>query len=221
MDSELLPRVFELFTQATRTPDRTQGGLGLGLALVDSLARMQGGRVSAYSGGLGCGSRFVVVLPVFDHPPVSVGHERRAASGATPAGPETLSIMVVDDNTDAADMLAAILRLHGHLVSVEYSSTAALRTARDTQSDLYVLDIGLPDLDGYSLVKELRAMLRNADAVFVALTGYGQAHDKILSKSAGFDYHLVKPVDIVHLDSIVRAVADGRPGNGRQETVPR
>jgi len=211
IDSELLPRVFELFTQATRTPDRTQGGLGLGLALVDSLARMQGGRVSAHSDGQGHGSRFVVVLPLFKDVATTAGLDGQAISRSTPAGAETLSIMVVDDNTDAADMLVAILRLQGHLVRVEYSSTAALHTARNNQSDLYVLDIGLPDLDGYGLVKALRSMPINADAVFVALTGYGQAHDKTLSKSAGFDHHLVKPVDIVHLDSIVRSIARQRP----------
>ena len=206
IDSKLLPHVFELFTQATRTPDRAQGGLGLGLALVDSLIRMHDGRVEAFSEGIGKGSRFVITLPVLAEvggdkdDTVAESHTSEYAEGGR------LSVLVVDDNTDAADTLAATLRLQGHAVRVEYSSTAALAAAREHARDLYVLDIGLPDLDGYELVRQLRAMPDNVHAVFVALTGYGQAHDKVLSKAAGFDHHLVKPVDLAHLDSIIRSI---------------
>ncbi len=104
-------------------------------------------------------------------------------------------------------MLADLLRLQGHLVATEYSSTAALSSAAQHPYNLFVLDIGLPDLNGYELVRQLRVIPSAANAVFVALTGYGQAHDKVLSKSAGFDHHLVKPVDFAHLQAIILAIA--------------
>lgn len=112
--------------------------------------------------------------------------------------------MLVDDNTDAVDVLAEMLRHLGHTVRAEYTSTAALAVAKHAAVDLYILDIGLPDLDGYELLRRLRAMPHNAGATFIALTGYGQAHDKVLSKSAGFDQHLVKPLDLARLNTILR-----------------
>lgn len=205
IDHTLLPHIFELFTQATRTPDRAQGGLGLGLALVDSLIKMHHGRVEAYSDGVGKGSQFVVTLPLILP---AIAEKRFAADeliASVGQGGGQLGILIVDDNIDAADMLADLLRLQGHAVSTEYSSAAALTAAAQCAYDLYVLDIGLPDLDGYELVRQLRTMPENAQAVFVALTGYGQAHDKVLSKSAGFDHHLVKPVDFSHLQAIILA----------------
>ncbi len=205
IESTLLPEIFGLFTQATRTPDRRQGGLGLGLALVDSLIRKHGGRVTAVSEGLGKGSRFIAVLPLSGAVADGMHGQTGEASATAPdAGP--LTVTVVDDNADAADMLADVLRLRGHTVAVHYSSTAALAAARTTQSDLFILDIGLPDLDGYELGRQLRSMARHDAAVLVALTGYGQAHDKVLSRSAGFAHHLVKPVDLQHLDAILRSV---------------
>ena len=210
IDDALLPRIFELFTQATRTPDRSQGGLGLGLALVHSLVKMHGGQVEAFSEGIGRGSKFTVTLPLvtsnFDNPKVPTEPLRTG----TQFHVDTLSIMVVDDNTDAADMLADVLRIQGHVVRVEYSSTAALSAASHSPSDLYILDIGLPDLDGYELVRRLRAAPANERSLFVALTGYSQAHDKVLSHSAGFDHHMIKPVDLSHLDVIIRSVTQGR-----------
>lgn len=208
IDAELLPTVFELFTQATRTPDRSQGGLGLGLALIHSLVRMHGGQVQAFSAGTGKGSRFCVTLPVLEAAKVDVNAGNAARVSSLSSG-EQLSVMVVDDNTDAADMLADVLRYHGHTVRVEYSSFAALQLASKEPSDLYVLDIGLPDLDGYELVRRLRAFPGSERSVFVALTGYGQAHDKVLSRSAGFDHHMVKPVDLTHLDVIIRSITKG------------
>ena len=209
IDEGLLPKVFELFTQATRTPDRNQGGLGLGLALVHSLVKMHGGRVEAFSGGTGKGSRFCVTLPVQEAANDN-GKSVDAAHVLSQSSANRLSVMVVDDNTDAADMLADVLRVHGHTVHVEYSSVAALKHASEKPSDLYVLDIGLPDLDGYELVRRLRAFPESGRSVFVALTGYGQAHDKVLSRSAGFDHHMVKPVDLAHLDMIIRTIIGAR-----------
>lgn len=209
IDEELLPKIFELFTQATRTPDRSQGGLGLGLALVHSLVRMHGGRVQAYSDGTGKGSRFCVTLPVLAAAKVD-SNAAAAVPVSSRSGADRLSVMVVDDNADAADMLADVLRYQGHTVRVEYSSLAALQLAGEEPSDLYVLDIGLPDLDGYELVRRLRAFPESGRSMFVALTGYGQAHDKVLSRSAGFDHHMVKPVDLAYLDMIIRSITEGR-----------
>jgi DNA-binding response OmpR family regulator len=129
-----------------------------------------------------------------------------AADDLSASRERPLSVLVVDDNVDAANMLAEILTLQGHAVAVGYSSAEALALAAERSCDLYVLDIGLPDIDGFELARQLRAMPGNADAVLVAVTGYGQPHDKVLSRAAGFDHHLVKPVDIAHLDSIVRLI---------------
>ena len=206
MERALLPRVFELFTQATRTPDRAQGGLGLGLALVDSLVRMHGGRVEAFSEGIGKGSRVAFTLPLMAQLAGNKSEIMGAADDLSASRERPLSVLVVDDNVDAANMLAEILTLQGHAVAVGYSSAEALALAAERSCDLYVLDIGLPDIDGFELARQLRAMPGNADAVLVAVTGYGQPHDKVLSRAAGFDHHLVKPVDIAHLDSIVRLI---------------
>lgn len=167
---------------------------------------MHGGHVKAYSEGLGQGSRFVVALPMVVEPIRDMADSTHRTHVADPVRGQRLSILVVDDNVDAADMLAKILRLQGHSVRVEYSSIAALAARREHPFSLLVLDIGLPDLDGYELVRQLKLMPDQAKAVFAAQTGYGQAHDKVLSKAAGFDHHLVKPVDIVYLDSIIRSL---------------
>jgi len=210
IDKKLLPQVFELFTQATRTPDRSQGGLGLGLALVQSLVKMHNGDIGAFSEGTGKGSRFAVTLPVLSAPLKNERDQAEESQASSRTSAERLSVMVVDDNVDAADMLADILRIEGHTVRVEYSSTAALARTSTLPVDLYILDIGLPDLDGYELVRRLRAVPSNAHSVFVALTGYSQAHDKVLSRSAGFDHHMIKPVDLLHLDAVIRSIKRGQ-----------
>jgi CheY-like chemotaxis protein len=207
---DLLPQVFDLFTQAERTPDRAQGGLGLGLALVKSLTSLHGGRVEAASGGPGMGSTFRVVLPL--------AQAARAGSGgaASPAAPSALpfagniapNVMIVDDNADAAQSLAEILRALGHRVSVAHEPHHALALAEQDWPEVFILDIGLPDIDGYALARRLRAMAGEKPqaraALYLALTGYGQAHDKVLSRAAGFDRHFVKPVD---LEALLAALA--------------
>jgi PAS domain S-box-containing protein len=206
---ELLPQVFELFTQAERTPDRAQGGLGLGLALVKSLVELHGGRAEAISGGPGLGSTFRIVLPLAQE-------ARAAAPGA--GGPAALQatmarhIVIVDDNADAAQSLAEILRAFGHRVDVAHEPRGALALADADWPEVFILDIGLPDIDGYALARRLRAMADQhpggRTALYMALTGYGQAHDKVLSKAAGFDRHFVKPVD---LDALLAALTEA-PG---------
>jgi signal transduction histidine kinase/ActR/RegA family two-component response regulator len=206
---ELLPAVFELFTQGTRTLERSQGGLGLGLALVKKLVELHGGRVSAYSSGPGQGSEFIVELPL------ESSNEAKPDGRSGPAIPPPtgqahragLYIAVVDDNPDSADTLATLLRAQGHEVAVHYSPHDALRAAATRAPQAYLLDIGLPDIDGYELARRLRALPQAAQSRLIAITGYGQLQDRERSAAAGFSTHLVKPVDIAALSSALGDVA--------------
>jgi len=205
IESALLPDIFELFTQAKRTPDRAQGGLGLGLALVRSMVSLHGGTVEAFSDGPGLGSCFSVTLPLgADH---AGGAEGVQPGDAALAAHSALHIMLVDDNRDAAESLGIVLAAVGHTVKVEESPLAALRRAQNERFDVCLLDIGLPDMDGHELVRRLRALPALAGAVMIALSGYGQPQDVAKSKQAGFAAHLVKPVDISHLLSVLDALA--------------
>ena len=192
IDASLLPHIFDLFTQGERTPDRAQGGLGLGLALVKSMVALHGGRVQAASAGPGQGSAFRIYLPLLQDATAAAPGDASAAATATAA---PMRLMIVDDNADAAEALAALLSADGHQVAVLEDAASALRQAAEQPPQAFILDIGLPDMDGYQLVRALRARPETADAVFIALTGYGQAHDKVLAKAAGFDHHFVKPVE--------------------------
>ncbi|MBY0397072.1 MAG: response regulator, partial [Thermoleophilia bacterium] len=189
---ELLPRMFELFTQADRTLARSEGGLGIGLTLVKSLTELHGGRVEALSDGIGRGSTFRVHVP--SATAEAAGGRPAAGRGmATAARPS--SILVVDDNVDTALAMGRILRLLGHDVRVVHDGHAAIASARERTPDLVLLDIGLPGMDGYEVARRLRADGGCAGAVVVAVSGYGQPEDVRRSRAAGFDHHLVKPVD--------------------------
>ncbi|QYF95493.1 response regulator [Massilia sp. PAMC28688] len=201
IEPKLLPHIFDLFTQGERTPDRAQGGLGLGLALVKSMVGLHGGRVEALSDGPGRGSTFVLYLPMVDDTPAHVYPERRHNTPEAAFVP--MRIMIVDDNVDAAESLAALLRFDGHDVTVMEDAHSTITRAAQVRPDVFILDIGLPDMDGYQLVRALRAQGATAAARFIALTGYGQAHDKVLAKSAGFDHHFVKPVDWQELAAVL------------------
>lgn len=188
---ELLPRIFDLFSQGERTPDRSQGGLGLGLALVQSLVKLHGGSVSAFSAGAGRGSTFAVILPYI----VQMSPAPKAAP-AERAPPARLSIMIVDDNIDGAITLSLFLEdAGGHRVSTYYDAGTALGSAAAEAPDVFILDIGLPDFTGYELARRLRAIPQCACAIFIALTGYGQPKDKKMAFEAGFDHHVSKPAD--------------------------
>lgn len=205
IEPTLLPHIFELFRQGKRTPDRSQGGLGLGLALVKSIVSLHGGTVEANSDGLGKGCTFKVRLPL-----LAVGETTSVdADHQALQGPQSVAmdIMVVDDNADAAQSLAMLLISKGHQVRVESNAKEAIAAAVAAKATIYILDIGLPDLDGYELARQLRARPENANALFIALTGYGQAHDKVLSKAAGFDHHFVKPIAMEQLDKILASHA--------------
>jgi PAS domain S-box-containing protein len=206
---DLLPQVFELFTQAERTPDRAQGGLGLGLALVKSLVGLHGGSVEAESAGAGLGSVFRLTLPLAQ-PGRAMGGGPDSSLPAALGGHALGShILIVDDNLDAAQSLADILQAFGHRVEVAHEPRSALALAQQDWPQVFILDIGLPDIDGYALARQLRAMAEEKPgeraALYLALTGYGQAHDKVLSKAAGFDRHFVKPVD---LEALLGALAE-------------
>jgi signal transduction histidine kinase/ActR/RegA family two-component response regulator len=197
IDAQLLPHIFDLFTQADRAPDRSQGGLGIGLALVKSIVRMHEGAVAAHSAGPQQGTTMTVTLPL-----------AQAQAGETPRAhlvTETrpLLVTIVDDNLDAGQSLAVLLRAHGHTVQVYEDASTTLRAPEAEGTEVFILDIGLPDMTGYELARRLRRQPVHAGAVFVALTGYGQERDRELSRQAGFDHHLVKPVDIAKLAQIL------------------
>ena len=192
IDPPVLPYIFDLFIQAERTPDRSQGGLGLGLALVKSLVALHGGRVDAKSDGPGQGSEFVVTLPR------SVEADAPAApsDSAAPAGSGTLRVLVVDDNIDGAEMLGTLLEMSGYQVSLAFNGEQGLANALAERPDVCLLDIGLPDIDGHELARRLRSQPETSGAMLIALTGYGQADDRQRAIEAGFDHHMVKPADL-------------------------
>jgi PAS domain S-box-containing protein len=202
IDAALLPYVFDLFIQAARTPDRAQGGLGLGLALVKRITALHNGSVHALSDGLGQGSSFMILLPMLD----SAGAVD-AAVAATPAMPAPAagqaSIMIVDDHRDGVQTLAELLIAQGHHVLIAEDGASALQLAAGRAIDAFILDIGLPDMDGHELARRLRASPEGRDALLVALTGYGQAQDRVLSTAAGFDHHFVKPADSAALAAVL------------------
>jgi signal transduction histidine kinase len=194
---------FGLFHQGQRTIDRAQGGLGIGLALVKSLVEQHGGRVAAHSDGLGHGSRFTVHLPRLATPAAPLPDDNPAA------GAGARRILVVDDNVDAAQMVAMLLQVLGNQVTVEYDPLQALASARETVFDAFILDIGLPGTDGHELARQIRALPSARGALFIALTGYGQEQDREDSKAADFHYHFVKPADV---NALSDALSKGVPG---------
>jgi len=201
---DLMPRIFTLFTQAERSLARSQGGLGIGLALVQRLVEMHGGRVEAYS-ALGKGSEFVVRLPVVlaaaanpPSPPIAE---------ANPTGP-SLRMLVVDDNVDSADSLAMLMRASGHDVRTAHDGPSALEAALEYRPNVVLLDIGLPGLDGYEVAKRMRQQPGFQNVVLVAMTGYGKESDRQRAQEAGFDHHLVKPARFEHLQKILASISE-------------
>ncbi len=198
IDAKLLPKVFGLFEQGSMTIDRARGGLGIGLAIVKKLVELHDGSVSAASEGPGKGSCFTVTLPLAQAQGASVAPSSLSKATAQRRGTR---VLLVDDNVDALDTMAAILGFSGFDVETARDPAEAMRKAPSFAPDAYVLDIGLPGLDGYQLAAELRRIggARAEAAVFVALTGYGQATDKARAEQAGFHHHLVKPVQLENL----------------------
>ena len=208
MSPDLVARAFELFSQGERSADRSQGGLGIGLALVKSLVELHGGAVSAESAGPGSGSRFVVTLPRFHQEPEQEGGELAAATVVLAA--EALEVLIVDDNVDAAQILAMYIEALGHRATVRHSPGKALDYVAEHRPDLCVLDIGLPEFDGHELARRLRALPGMQHVPLVALSGYGQAQDRDKALAAGFDRHFVKPVKAADILALIEGVAQAR-----------
>jgi PAS domain S-box-containing protein len=203
MAPEMLPRVFDLFVQERQTIDRSLGGLGIGLAIVKNLVTMHGGTVEAKSPGLGHGSSFVVRLPAAPTNADAVAPKRKREM--MPAKDRAARVLIVDDNEDAAALLADILGEIGYDCTVAYDGPRALEIAKHASFDSVLLDIGLPAMDGYEVARHLREMPGGSAVKLVAITGYGQYDDKQRSLDAGFDHHLVKPVDISQLTGLLQA----------------
>ncbi len=197
IEPELLPHIFELFVQGSRSPDRAEGGLGIGLTLVQSIVELHGGRVEARSAGHGHGSEFCIRLPLLkvegSVPAKAVGEEK-----ARP-----LRILVVDDNHDSAELLSVLLEIEGHNVVVANSGPAAIDIALNQVPEVALIDIGMPGMDGYAVARRLRQSPELKHLALVAITGYGQQEDIERSRDAGFDDHLVKPVDIETLNRLL------------------
>jgi signal transduction histidine kinase/CheY-like chemotaxis protein len=206
---DVLDRVFEPFVQQSDgSLARTDGGLGVGLTLVRSLVEMHGGRVEASSPGLGQGSEFVVRLPAQAAAQGSIPSSADPPSPGESAGaPRSLRVLVVEDNVDAAESLATLLRLWNHDVSVVHDGRMAVEAAREQQPEVVLLDIGLPGLDGYQVARCLRDELHLDHALLVAMTGYGQPEDRRRSREAGIQYHFVKPVEPLLLRNLLSGAA--------------
>jgi len=197
---EMLPQIFDMFTQVDRSNERSQGGLGIGLTLVERLVALHGGKVEAFSAGPGKGSEFIVRLPVatqasrtklgpVQEKPIIIAVERR--------------ILVVDDNLDSAESMAMFLRIMGHEVRTAHDGLAAIEVAEEFQPEVILLDVGLPGINGYKVAQQIKER-RGADVVLIAVTGWGQEEDRRRSKEAGFDYHLTKPIEFDHLTKLLK-----------------
>ncbi|MCP3140245.1 ATP-binding protein [Pyxidicoccus xibeiensis] len=211
---EVLPRVFDLFVQERQSLDRSLGGLGLGLTIVRSLVAMHGGRVTAHSEGKGRGTEFTIQMP-------ALARQAEAAPASHVSGPSHVRaalasgrrILLVDDNEDAVDLLSEFLESLGHVTRIAYDGPSGLSLAEAFQPDLALLDIGLPVMDGYELARRLRAMPRLSQVQLIAVTGYGQEADRIRSREAGFDAHLVKPVQLAQLEALLKGLMDSGPAS--------
>ena len=214
---DMLESVFDLFVQSRRTLDRAAGGLGVGLTLVRSLTAMHGGTVTAHSDGEGKGSEFVVRLPlaeiqrdgepVFASPLLGDGtsppKDGVGKGGGACAVPPGATIVVVEDNADSREMLCELLQLSGYDCHAAGSGTTALKLIEEVHPDIAIMDVGLPEMDGYELARRVRQFRKKGDLCLIALTGYGQPSDRALSAEAGFDAHLVKPIQVEHLLSLL------------------
>jgi signal transduction histidine kinase len=218
MDSEMLPRVFDMFTQETQSLDRARGGLGLGLTIVRNLTELHGGTAEARSEGRGKGSEFVIRLPAAD-PVLSAGMAPDIGAAPASAVPAAggVAVLIVDDNADAAQMLAQYVATLGYRVEAALDGPAALAAADRVRPEVALLDIGLPVMDGYEVARRLRASNEHAGIRLVAITGYGQEADRQRTQAAGFDAHLVKPVDLDALELLLSRLTNA---SGAQSSSP-
>jgi CheY-like chemotaxis protein len=200
MDATTLARAFDMFYQADASLERSHGGLGLGLSLVRSVVELHGGTVEGFSAGPGKGSEFVVRIPAQAAPTTSQPRPPAAEAGKA-AAPRR--VLVVDDNRDAAESLAMFLQLDGHVVHTAYDGTEAIDAAESFRPEIVLLDIGMPKLNGYDVCRRIRGQEWGRNMLIIAQTGWGQEEDKRRTREAGFDDHLVKPVDPARLTKLI------------------
>jgi signal transduction histidine kinase len=200
--TDLSPKIFEMFTQADHSRERHNGGLGIGLALVKRLVEMHEGEVSAGANPTGQGSEFLVKLPLMSVPKAKESSNPYPTSSNS--GDAPLRILVVDDNQDSAETLGLLLELMGNKINVAHDGEQALAIAKEIKPDVVLLDIGLPRLNGYDVARLIRQESWGSNPILVAITGWGQTEDKDLSREAGFDHHLVKPIDHDHLIKLIQ-----------------
>jgi two-component system CheB/CheR fusion protein len=199
---ELLPNIFDLFIQGDHSLERTRGGLGIGLTLVRSLVQMHDGTIEAKSAGVGQGSEFIIRLPAAA-PPTALPKPEPIKEKATPK-----RILVVDDNHDQAHTLGMLLKLMGHEVRLAHDGPSGLAEAREFAPEVALVDIGLPGMSGYEVARHIRQDEKLRHILLMAQTGWGQEEDRQRSREAGFDHHIVKPIDMQSLQEIIR---QGRP----------
>jgi two-component system CheB/CheR fusion protein len=208
MTAEFIPTIFDIFVQAERSLDRKSAGLGLGLALVHRLVHLHGGSVRAYSEGLDRGSKFVVRLPALPSGTTPEEPMHVAIHAAPPLG--AMRILVVDDNVDGLESSAALLQMDGHDVRTARDGPGALRCAEEFRPEVVLLDIGLPEMDGYEVARRLRSMPGQQDTLLIAHSGYGEEEHLQRAAQAGFDHHLVKPADLSQLNALIALCRERR-----------
>jgi CheY-like chemotaxis protein len=201
--SPMLDRIFDMFTQVDPSLEKSHGGLGIGLTIVKRLVEMHGGTIEARSEGLGKGSEFVVRLPVASH---MVQETKANGAGGSVGVTIRRRILVADDNRDSARTLAMMLKFMGNEVRAAHDGQEAVDLAASYQPDVVLLDIGMPKLNGYDAARHIREQPWSRDVVLIALTGWGQEEDKRRSQEAGFDHHLVKPIEPVVLEKVLQSI---------------
>jgi CheY-like chemotaxis protein len=200
--ADALPRIFEIFSQANPALGRSQSGLGIGLSLAKGIVGLHGGTIEARSDGAGRGSEFVVRLPAAGTP----APEPARADDDAPRPVTSRRILIVDDNKDSAESLAMLLRIIGHEVVAAYDGEQAVEAARATRPDVVLLDIGMPKLNGYETCRRIREEPWGREIFFIAVTGWGQEEDRRRTEEAGFDRHMVKPVDSALLMNLLASL---------------
>ena len=203
--AEMLPRIFEIFSQAKPALVRSQGGLGIGLSLVKGLVELHGGSIEARSDGPGQGSEFVVRLPVAAETPVR--EPARPSDGRASSPRRRCRILIVDDNRDSADSLAMLLKIMGNEVGTAYDGEQAVEAAEALRPDVVLLDIGMPKLNGYDACRRIREQPWGQGMFLIALTGWGQEEDRRRTEEAGFNQHMVKPVDPAALMKLLASLS--------------
>jgi CheY-like chemotaxis protein len=199
----VMPGLFTMFSQVNSAVDRAEGGLGIGLALVKGLAALHGGRVEVKSAGLGCGSEFIVHLPHKVLAPIQTATEEVDSGAANASSVRRGRVLVADDNRDAAESLALVLRFAGYEVFIAFDGAEALEIGSRERPNAGLIDIGMPGMSGHEVARRMRLEAWGKNAVLIALTGWGQEQDKQAAIAAGFDRHMTKPVDPVDLERVL------------------